>query len=141
MYNTFRNVSFNKSRIILDQYCSVYVQWYLNNVTVLDKDTALPVDYANVTVKNRLGSTEFSELTDSNGFIDTKILDEYRKTNNSYYYYTNYTFNTTKYTYKPSTMQFNITYSQNLTIFMEPAENPAPACHNKCLKRLSTNLI
>ncbi|MEM7826341.1 MAG: LamG-like jellyroll fold domain-containing protein, partial [Candidatus Aenigmatarchaeota archaeon] len=96
--NYLINTSFNKTDIMfnISSNSTLYNQYYLD---VKVQNSTSPLQNANVTAWDKFGTKVFSLLTNSSGLISTQILTEFLanytyNSTNGYYYFTNYTLNT-----------------------------------------------
>jgi hypothetical protein len=97
-------------------------KWYLN--IKVNETNGSNVNQANVTGWNVSGAFAFSELTNSNGVIETQELIEYINNAGTKTCYTNYTINVTKEDYKNRSQSVNLTTNLNLVFTLESAILP-----------------
>lgn len=96
--------------------------WYLN--VKVNETNGSNVNQANVTGWNVSGAFAFSELTNSNGVIETQELIEYINNAGTKVYYTNYTVNATKANYENASQSANLTTNLNLIFTLESTVLP-----------------
>ena len=108
--NIFLNCSYNNESIngatnnlIRKWYYQAYVN-YSNGTAASD---------ANVSAYNTTNIIQFTEQTNSTGWIDRQELIEYVNTGGTKSYYSNYTINASKTGYVTDTNVFNFTIQQN----------------------------
>jgi hypothetical protein len=119
------NTSFNKTDLWFNasSNSTLYNQYYLD--VKVQNTTFDPLEGANVTAWDKYGTKAFSQLTNSSGFIQTQILTEFLanstfNASSGYYYFTNYTLNTTIPGYINDTRQINLTSSRLEVITLTP---------------------
>jgi len=123
--NYLINTSFNKTDLWFNasSNSTLYNQYYLD--VKVQNTTFDPLEGANVTAWDKYGTKAFSQLTNSSGFIQTQILTEFLanstfNASSGYYYFTNYTLNTTMPGYINDTRQINLTSSRLEIITLTP---------------------
>ncbi len=120
----FTNVSFNKSAVAFGASStgSFNVFWYLD---VYTNDTSGNVlSGTNVSAWNVNNVLQFTELTNSSGYIARKTLREYMQNVTNKYFDTNYTANATKTDYNNATRQINLTQNNLSIITMTEGISP-----------------
>ena len=108
--NTFLNCSYD------DEYFTgssgeIIRKWYYRAYTNYSNGTA--VAGANITAYNTTGNIQFTELTDSSGWIPRQEITEYVNTGGTRRYYNNYTIDATLSDYETDSNIFNFTTTQN----------------------------
>ena len=123
--NYLINTSFNKTDLFFNtsSNSTLYNQYYLD--VKVQNTTLNPLQGANVTAWDKYGTKAFSQLTNSSGFIQTQILTEFLanstfNASSGYYYFTNYTLNTTMPGYINDTRQINLTSSRFEIVTLTP---------------------
>jgi hypothetical protein len=123
--NYLINTSFNKTDLFFNtsSNSTLYNQYYLD--VKVQNTTSNPLQGANVTAWDKYGTKAFSQLTNSSGFIQTQILTEFLanstfNASSGYYYFTNYTLNTTMPGYINDTRQINLTSSRLEIVTLTP---------------------
>ena len=110
--NTFLNVSYS-DEVIEGQ---IIRKWYLN---VGVNNTSGNMENVNISGFNITNNLQFSELTASNGEIETQELIEYINNAGAKTYYTNYTINVSKEDYENASQSVNLTTNLNLVFTLE----------------------
>ncbi len=111
--NTFLNSTYSDESVT----GQLIRKWYLN--VKVNETNVSNINQANVTGWNVSGAFTFSELTNSNGIIETQELIEYINNAGTKTYYTNYTVNVTKTNYENDSQSTNLTTNLNLVFTLE----------------------
>jgi hypothetical protein len=114
------NTAFNKTKVSIIN-SSLIVSWYLN-INVLYQNN-IPVENANITVKDCLMNEFFTGLSDENGQIKNMVLQEYMQNQTSTTYFTPYNITASKNGYYGFA---NVEMNQNMeiTIYLEDVTPP-----------------
>jgi parallel beta-helix repeat protein len=121
-YNHFTNTTFSAANVSVGSGAMIWVKWYLD-VQVLENGSGA-VQGANVTLKDKFGSTVFSGLTNSTGQIARQTLAEYNQTSSGRNYYTGYGTNVTRFGFIDNESAVNLTASQIRAVFLRKIEAP-----------------
>lgn len=120
--NYFINSTFDKNDVSVNSNTRVWVKWYL---LVQVKDTTEnPLQEANVSIKDKYDKLWFSGQTNSSGYVQRLILNEYNQTSAGKSFYTNYTVSANKSGYSPNQTFENLTANSFLVLYLQPIGPP-----------------
>ena len=108
--NTFLNCSYD-DEFFTGSSGEIIRKWYYQ--TYVNYTNGTSVAGANITAYNSSGNIQFTELTDSSGWIPRQEVTEYVNTGGTRSYYNNYTINATLFGHETETNVFNFTTTQS----------------------------
>jgi|GEM_PF-5333811 len=119
--NIYLNCTYDNE--FVDGTSELIRQWYVQ-INVTNASDKEPLEGINVTLENRTLQMVYWNLTDANGLTETFNLTEYKNDTGTTFWWTNYTINLTKCTYRRNSTPMNFTNNILFNVSMTADQTP-----------------